>query len=113
MEFLFRDMEWHNDAFAVVCSPVADANASKSEWSLVTEVRSARIKSKVSSAYCITGQVALAAIGCPTPPSVLIKVWSISTTNRNRYGDSGSPWRRPRRHGIRQPLTTTADLGSA
>lgn len=55
---------------------------------------------RVSSAYCRTAQVPSSWIGCRTPPSVLIRVCSSSATNRKRYGDVGSPCRRPRLHWI-------------
>lgn len=68
---------------------------------------------RVSSAYCKTSHGRPSSVGCWTPLQFLIKHYRVSATSRNRYGDIGSPCRKPLMHVIHgpgHPLTRTADF---
>jgi hypothetical protein len=97
-------------------SPVASAKSCKIFFRFWAAVGVARSMIRVSSAYCKTGQGMSSSRGCARRPSrhaATINCWRTSATVINRYGDRGSPWRRPCLQLIQlpgTPLTRTAVL---
>lgn len=90
--------------------PVAELKLSSSCFKARTLTGSPAITIIVSSAYCSTAQGSAGVSGCFTWPSRLMRVCRTSATSKKRYGDSGSPCRRPLpqlHHGPGQPLSST------